>query len=138
MFYDYTGSGAPTITPLALNQFYQNTTDKDVYVSTGTSSSSDWSLLLTTGYRIPLIIAHYISNFTITNEDIVKTDGSNIINATLPSASGFTRTLTFKHRGTQDMTILGTIDGDPTGLILRGGHKNAATIFSNGIDWETV
>jgi hypothetical protein len=122
MFYDYTGSGAPTITPLALNQFYQNTTDKDVYVSTGTSSSSDWSLLLTTGYRIPLIIAHYISNFT----------------ATLPSASGFTRTLTFKHRGTQDMTILGTIDGDPTGLILRGGHKNAATIFSNGIDWETV
>ncbi len=36
------GSGAPSSTPSALNQFYTDTAAKDGYISVGTSSSADW------------------------------------------------------------------------------------------------
>lgn len=40
------GSGAPASTPLALGLIYIDTaaSPPDVYISTGTSSSADWSL----------------------------------------------------------------------------------------------
>lgn len=42
------GSGAPATTPAALGQIYIDTSGPDVYMSTGTSSSSDWSAIFTT------------------------------------------------------------------------------------------
>lgn len=36
------GSGVPATTPLVIGQIYVDTSGPDVYVSTGTSSSSDW------------------------------------------------------------------------------------------------
>lgn len=39
------GSGAPTSTPLAIGDIYVNTALSKVYVATGRSSSSDWTLV---------------------------------------------------------------------------------------------
>lgn len=39
------GSGAPGSTPAAVGQIYVDTSGAKVYISTGTSSSSDWSIL---------------------------------------------------------------------------------------------
>lgn len=39
------GSGAPGTTPSAIGQMYIDTTGIKVYVSTGTSSSGDWTIL---------------------------------------------------------------------------------------------
>jgi hypothetical protein len=40
-----TGTAAPSSTPTSVGQMYIDTNNAKVYVSTGTSSSSDWSLL---------------------------------------------------------------------------------------------
>jgi hypothetical protein len=42
------GSGAPATTPSAICQLYIDTTGPDVYISTGTSSSADWTLIFAT------------------------------------------------------------------------------------------
>lgn len=39
------GSGAPNSTPSFIGQDYIDTTGKKVYKATGTSSSSDWTIL---------------------------------------------------------------------------------------------
>jgi hypothetical protein len=39
------GSGAPSSTPLIPGLFYVDTTNKKIYCSTGSSSSSDWTIL---------------------------------------------------------------------------------------------
>lgn len=39
-----TGSGAPATTPSDLNELYIDITNKKLYVSTGTSSSADWTI----------------------------------------------------------------------------------------------
>lgn len=39
------GTTAPSSTPVAVGQMYVDTTAKKVYVSVGTTSSADWSLL---------------------------------------------------------------------------------------------
>ena len=39
------GSGAPGTTPTALFQFYIDTNGKKLYVSMGTTNSSDWIIL---------------------------------------------------------------------------------------------
>lgn len=39
------GSAAPNTTPSAVGLMYVDTVNKKVYVSTGTSSSSDWTIL---------------------------------------------------------------------------------------------
>jgi hypothetical protein len=38
------GAGAPSSTPSAIGQFYVDTSGKKFYVSTGTSSSADWTI----------------------------------------------------------------------------------------------
>lgn len=42
------GSGAPGTTPAALGQIYIDTGGPDVYMSTGTSSSADWTKIFDT------------------------------------------------------------------------------------------
>ena len=39
------GSGAPDTTPTQIGQFYVDYTNKKLYVSTGISSSADWTIL---------------------------------------------------------------------------------------------
>lgn len=39
------GSGAPASTPVALGRTYIDTNAAKVYISTGTSSSADWSIV---------------------------------------------------------------------------------------------
>jgi len=39
------GSGAPNTTPTSLGQMYIDTNAAKVYVSTGTASSGDWTIL---------------------------------------------------------------------------------------------
>ena len=41
----YTGTTAPSTTPYNQGDIFLNTTDGKVYISTDTSSSSDWKLL---------------------------------------------------------------------------------------------
>lgn len=43
--YVYQGAGAPSSTPTSVGQMYVDTAAAKVYVSTGTSSSSDWTIL---------------------------------------------------------------------------------------------
>jgi hypothetical protein len=42
------GSGVPATTPTALGQIYVDTAGPDIYMSTGTSSSADWSKIFDT------------------------------------------------------------------------------------------
>lgn len=42
------GSGAPGTTPAALGQIYVDTDGPDIYMSTGTSSSADWTKIFDT------------------------------------------------------------------------------------------
>ncbi len=39
------GTAAPAITPVAIGNFFLDTTNKKLYIATGTSSSSDWTIL---------------------------------------------------------------------------------------------
>jgi hypothetical protein len=39
------GTAAPAITPAAIGNFFLDTTNKKLYISTGTSSSADWNIL---------------------------------------------------------------------------------------------
>lgn len=41
----FSGSGAPSSTPTVLGQMYINTSNAKIYISTGTSSSADWTLI---------------------------------------------------------------------------------------------
>ena len=138
MFYDFIGTTAPTITPTALNQIYQDTVAKVLYFSVGTSSSADWKQVLLVGDSEPLNIAVITSSMSVTNQDIIKTLGTNVINITLPSAVGFVKTISFNHSGTQDLTIAGVsgaLINNQSNLQLRGNHINAVTLFSDGSNW---
>lgn len=39
------GSGAPATTPSSIGQMYTDTSGKKIYFATGTSSSSDWTIV---------------------------------------------------------------------------------------------
>lgn len=43
--FTFSGSGAPTSTPTTVGQMYIDTAAAKVYISTGTASSADWSIL---------------------------------------------------------------------------------------------
>ena len=88
-----------------------------------------------------LIIDVFSSDFTVINQDIIKSIGPGPTLATLPSAIGYRKIITIKHIGAADLTIqtvLGQdIDGNAT-LQLRGGKKNSVSLFSDGANWNII
>lgn len=85
-----------------------------------------------------LIFEAKTASFSVTNQNLLLTSGSGLITATLPTAVGYKREITFKHIGSQDLTIIGvsgqTIDGN-TDVQLRANKKQSITIFSDGANW---
>lgn len=135
----------PTNAPPEAGIHWVNTLTNFEWFSVGTATVADW--LPRTGVIGPqgppgssetLVIEHYIADQTITNEDIVRSDGAALITFTLPSAVGLTKRITFKHSGDQDLTIVGILGqkiDDNDDIQLRGGKKSAVTLFPEGGNW---
>jgi hypothetical protein len=69
--------------------------------------------------------------------DVIFCDTSGgDITVTLPAISGNDRRASFKNRGTNTVTLVGTIDGQ-TNLIIWAQY-DAPTLVDNGIDWSII
>ncbi len=89
-----------------------------------------------------LVIKNKKDSFTLDNEDIVLTSGTNAITATLPESSKFKgKIVVFKHTGTQPLTIKPTqsqlIEG-ATSSTIAGGSNGSLSIFSDGDNWWII
>ena len=139
-----TGIAAPTITPDFIGQYFVDTSNKQLYFATGTSSSTDWENTRDEG----VLVETKTSDYTITTSDINKMIVANpntvsqygllTIELPLGSSTIIGRRYKVKHGSNQGLIKIIVNSGGSDKIIFKGNQINYVLLYAIGDTWDFI